>query len=161
MAQPIPFELPRDDPREALYERLKSAPYEHAEALLNVYDVLQELQDRGVLELAKGALGSSEKVLQILVNVVNTPDMVRGIRNLMILAKIADAFEPELLEGVEQAVRAGFAEARKPNPVGLWQLTKTLLSQESRRVLIATASIVQSVGKRLGMPAEDQRRNRD
>jgi uncharacterized protein YjgD (DUF1641 family) len=150
MAQPILLEIPRRDPREALSERLKSAPHEHAEALLNVYEILQELQDRGVLELAKGALGSSEEVLQILVNVANKPEMIRGIRNMMILVKIASSFEPELLEGVEQAVQEGLAEARKPKPMGLWQLIKKLLSQESRRVLVATATILQSVGKRLG-----------
>jgi uncharacterized protein YjgD (DUF1641 family) len=150
MAQPILLELPRHDPREGLYERLTSAPHEHAEALLNVYDILQELQDRRVLDLAKGALGSSEKVLQILVNVANTPEMIRGIRNIMILAKVANSFEEELLEGLEQAVQKGLAEARKPKPVGLWQLAKKLLSQESRRVLVATASILQSLGKSLG-----------
>src|ERR1700693_471879 len=89
------------------------APHEHAEALLNVYVILQELQDRGVLDLAKGALGSGEEVLQILVNVANTPEMVRGIRNMMILAKVANSFEPELLEALEQAVQESLAEARK------------------------------------------------
>jgi uncharacterized protein YjgD (DUF1641 family) len=149
MTQPVLLELPRHDPREALYERLKTAPQEHAEALLNVYEILQELQDRGVLEMAKGALGSSEKLLEILVNVANTPEMIRGIRNMMILAKIADSFEPELLEGLEQGVQKGLAEARNPKPIGLWQLAKQLLSEQSRRVLVLTASVVQSVGKRL------------
>jgi uncharacterized protein YjgD (DUF1641 family) len=149
MAQPILLELPRHDPREALYERLKSAPHDHAEALLNVYHILQELQDRGVLDLAKGALGSGEEVLQILVNVANTPEMIRGIRNLMILAKVVNSFEPELLEGLEQAVQEGLAEARKPKPVGLWQLVKKLLSPESRRVLVAIASTLQAVGTSL------------
>ena len=150
MAQPILLELPQHDPRETLYERLKRAPHEHAEALLNVCDILQELQDRGVLDLAKGALRSGEEVLQILVNVANTPEMIRGIRNMMILAKVANSFEPEILEAVEQAVQESLAEARKPKPVRLWQLMKKLLSQESRRVLIATASILQAVGKSLG-----------
>ena len=149
MAQPILLELPRHDPCEALHERLKAAPREHAEALLNVYDILQELQNRRVLELAKGALRSSEEVLQILVSVANTPEMIRGIRNLMVLAKVANSFEPEILEAVEQAVQESLAEARKPKPVGVWQLMKKLLSQESRRVLIATASILQAVGKSL------------
>jgi uncharacterized protein YjgD (DUF1641 family) len=150
MAQPILLQLPRPDPREALYDRLKTAPQEHAEALLNVYDILQELQDRKVLELAKGALGSSEKVLQILVDVANKPEMIRGIRNVMILVKVANCFEPELLEGLAQAVQEGLAEARDPKPIGLWQLTKKLLSQQSRRVLVFAASVVQSVGKCLG-----------
>jgi uncharacterized protein YjgD (DUF1641 family) len=149
MAQPILLELPQHDPCEALQERLKTAPREHAEALLNVYDILQELQNRRVLELAKGALRSSEEVLQILVSVANTPEMIRGIRNLMVLAKVANSFEPEILEAVEQAVQESLAEARKPKPVGLWQLAKKLLSQESRRVLIATATMLQAVGKSL------------
>jgi uncharacterized protein YjgD (DUF1641 family) len=149
MAQPISFELPRHDPREDLYERLKSAPHEHAEALLNVCDILQELQDRGILELAKGMLGSSEQVLQILVNVANAPEMIRGTRNLMILAKIANSLEPEILEALEQGAQEGLAGARKPNPIGFWQTPKRMLGQESRRVLIATATILQAVGKSL------------
>ena len=150
MAQPILLELPRPDPREALYDRLKAALQEHCEALLNVYEILHELQDRGVLELAKGALGSSEEVLHILVNVANQPEMIRGIRNMMILAKIGNSFEPEILEGLEQAVQEGLAEARQPKPIGLWQLAKKLFSQQSRRVLVLTACVVQSVGKHLG-----------
>jgi uncharacterized protein YjgD (DUF1641 family) len=149
MAQPIPFELLRRDPRDALYERLKSAPHEHAEALLNVYDILQELQNRGILDLAKGALGSSEEVLQILVNVANKPEMIRGIRNMMILAKVANAFEPELLESFDQAVKEGLAEARNSKPIALWQLVQKLLSRETRRVLIATVSILEAVGRSL------------
>ena len=155
MAQPILLELPSRDPREALYNRLKNAPHEHAEALLNVYDILQELQDRGILELAKGALGSSEKVLGILVNVVNKPEMIRGLRNLIILANVADAVEPELLEVLQPAIQQGLAEARKTNPLGIWQLSKMLLSRQSRRVLVLAASILQSVGQRLS-PAESR-----
>jgi uncharacterized protein YjgD (DUF1641 family) len=156
MAQPILLELPPRDPREALYDRLKNAPREHAEALLNVYDILQELQDRGVLELAKGALGSSERVLEILVNVVNKPEMIRGMRNLIILANVADALEPELLESLQPAIKQALTEARKANAHGFWQIAKMLLSQQSRRVMILAASIMQSVGKCLS-PSQRQK----
>jgi uncharacterized protein YjgD (DUF1641 family) len=150
MAQPILIELPKPDPRDALYNRLKAAPHEHAEALLNVYEILQRLQEQGVLEMAKGALGSSEEVLQILVNVANKPEMIRGMRNAMILIKVADLFEPDLLESVEEGVREGLAESQKPRPFGLWQLVTKLLSKETRRVLVLAVTVLQSVGKRLG-----------
>ena len=107
------------------------------------------MQDQGVLELAKGALGSSEQVLQILVNVANRPEMIRGIRNAMILIKVADLFPPELLQSVEEGVKEGLVESQKPKPLGLWQLVKKLLSGETRRVLILTATILQSMGMRL------------
>jgi uncharacterized protein YjgD (DUF1641 family) len=150
MAEPILLKLPPRDPREALYRRLENAPHEHAEALLATYDLLQGLHDRGVLELFKGAIGSSEKLLQILVEAGNSPAVIRGIRNLTILAKIGDSIDPELLEALERAVPEGLAEAKKSKPLGIWQLLKKLCSRDTRRVLIATACILQSAGKSLG-----------
>jgi uncharacterized protein YjgD (DUF1641 family) len=132
-----------------LYQRLENAPKEHAEALLAACDILQGLHDRGILELAKGALGSGDKVLQILVDTANTPEVIRGIRNAMILAKIADAIDPSLLENLERAVPEGLAEAQKPKPLGLFQLLKKLLSHDTRRVLVAGACVLESLGKGL------------
>jgi uncharacterized protein YjgD (DUF1641 family) len=150
MAEPILLNLPPRDAREALYQRLENAPHEHAEALLATYSILQGLHDRGILELANGALGSSEKVLQILVDAANTPEVVRGIRNAMIIAKIADAIDPNLLQSLERAVPEALAEAQKPQPLGYWQLLKKLLSRDTRRVLVAGACVLESLGKNLG-----------
>jgi uncharacterized protein YjgD (DUF1641 family) len=150
MAEPIALKLPPRDPREALFRRLENAPHEHAEALLATCDILQGLHDRGLLELSKGALGSSDKVLQIIIDAVNTPKVVRGIRNLMILIETADEIGPDLLENLGRALPVALAEASKPKPLGLWQVLKKLSGQDSRRVLVATASIMQSLGKGLG-----------
>jgi len=150
MAEPILLKLPPRDPREVLFHKLENAPHEHAEALLAAYDVLQGLHDKGVLELAKGALGSSEKVLQILVDAGNTPEVIRGIRNLMILAKIADAIEPELLEGLERSIPAKLDEAKKTEPLGLFPLFKKLCSRDTRRALTAMTGVLEALGKSLG-----------
>ena len=73
MAQPIPLHLAPRDPREALSLRLQQAPLEHAEAVLAAYEVLQGLHDRGVLELMRGTLGGSEKILEQVVAVASGP----------------------------------------------------------------------------------------
>ena len=148
MANPIPLHLPPLDP-EHLHRSLEKGVREREDALLAACDILQGLHDRGVLELAKGALGSSEKVLQILVDTANSPEMIRGIRNLMILAKMLSSIDPELLEGVQLAVQEGLDEAQKAKPPGLGQLAKKLMSSDSRRVLAASASILESIGKSL------------
>jgi uncharacterized protein YjgD (DUF1641 family) len=147
MAEPIALKLAPRDPREALYHRLENAPHEHVEALLASYEVLQGLQDRGVLELLRGALGSSDKVLQILVDAVNTPEAIQGIRNFMILIRIAGTLEPELLEALAQAVPEGLAQAKMPEPFGLWQLLKKLSSRDTRRVMTAMTCVLESLGK--------------
>jgi hypothetical protein len=44
----------------------------------------------------------------------------------------------------------GLAEAVKPKPAGLFSVLRKLLSHDTRRVLIATAFILESLGKTLG-----------
>jgi uncharacterized protein YjgD (DUF1641 family) len=157
MAAPIPLKLQPRDPREPLYHRLEEAPREHVEALLTAYEVLQGLQDRGVLELLRGALGSSDKVLQILVDSANEPEVIRGIRNLMILARIADALEPELLEGLATAVPEGLEQAKKAEPLGFWELLKKVCSKDTRRALTAMTCLLESLGKSLAIPSGRRR----
>ena len=156
MAEPIALKIASRDPREALYHRLENAPLEHVEALLAAYEVLQGLHDRGVLEILRGALGSSDKVLQILVDTANTPETIRGIRNFMILTRIAGTLEPELLEALADAVPEGLAQAKTPEPIGLWKLLKTLSSQDTRRALTAMTCVLGSLGKGLGTGERDR-----
>jgi uncharacterized protein YjgD (DUF1641 family) len=104
MAQPIPLNLPARDPRAELQARLQNAPLDHAEALLAAYEVLQGLHDRGVFEVLRGALGSSDKVIEIIVEAAKTPESIRVIRNVMILAKILGTIEPELVEGFARSL---------------------------------------------------------
>jgi uncharacterized protein YjgD (DUF1641 family) len=135
MAKPIPLEVPPRDPRAELRARLESAPLEHAEALLAAYEVLQGLHDKGVLELARGAIGSGEKTLQMIVDAAKTPEAIRAMRNLVVLAKVAAAFDPEQLK------------AAHPEPLSLLQLLKKLNSKDSRRALTALTSALESAGK--------------
>lgn len=150
MAKPIPLELPQRDPREALYQRLQNAPVEHVEALLATYDVLQGLHDRGVLEMMRGALGSSDQVLQILVDAAKTPEAIRAVRNFVVMSKMAASLETDLLEDMAQAMRTDLSKAKAPEPLGLWQLFKKLRNKDTRRALTALTSVLESMGKSLG-----------
>lgn len=155
MAEPILLKLPPHDPREALFRRLENAPREHAEALLSVYDILQELQDKGVLELAKGALASGDKLLELAVEAGGTPEVIRGIRNLVILTKLFGSLEPKLLEHLAQAVPTALAEAKTEKPLGPLQLLRKLLNQDTRRILTIMTRVVESLGKDLGSGKAD------
>jgi uncharacterized protein YjgD (DUF1641 family) len=69
----------------------KRAPAEHAEALLAVYDILQGLHDRGVLDALKGVLSASDFVLETAVETAKTPEAIRRIRNLILLSNKLDS----------------------------------------------------------------------
>jgi uncharacterized protein YjgD (DUF1641 family) len=152
MAVPIRFQVPQYDPREELRARLDAAPVEHSEALLEAYEVLQGLHDRGILAALKGALGASDKVLESVTDIVKTPEGIRTIRNLLLLARLLGRIEPELLGGilgaVPEAVNKG--AAAQPNPPGLLSLAQKFSGKESRRGLAAAADILESIGRSLG-----------
>ena len=150
MAQPIRLEFAPRDARAELQTQLQNAPLQHAEALLSGYDVLQRLHDRGVLDLLRGGLGSSDKVLNILVDAAKTPEAIIATRNLLILSKVVFTLEPELLENVTQAVPDSLAKAKKQKPLTLWQMFKKMCSQDTRRALSAMLGLLESFGKSLG-----------
>ncbi len=153
MAQPIRLEFPPRDAREELHTRLQNAPLQHAEALLSGYDLLQRLHDRGVLDLVRGGLGSSDKVLSIVVDAAKTPEAINATRNLLILSKVMFTLEPDLLEDIAEAVPNSLAQARAKKPLSLWQLLKKTCSQDTRRTLSAMLGVVESFGKSLGSVA--------
>src|SRR5216684_3711348 len=137
MAQPIPLEIPPRNPRAELQSRLEHAPEEHAEAVLAAYEVLQELHNRGVLEIMRGALAASDEILEKVVDNVKTPEAIRAIRNLLFWRQILGSIEPEWFKGIFQAVPEGIAQAtaERDKPVSLLGLLRRLASKDSLRAL--------------------------
>jgi uncharacterized protein YjgD (DUF1641 family) len=151
MAQPISTEAPKRDPRADLLNRLEQAPAEHAEALLAMYDVLQGLHDRGALDLARGALGSGDEVLDILVTAVRSPQSIRGIRNLLLLVNMLGEIEPRVLRSFTQAVPTALHKAAEdPDKPGLWRLIKDFLwNKDFRHGMAVVNTLLDTFGKSL------------
>ena len=157
MAQPIPIEFPDCNAREELIARLRNAPVKHAEAVLSAYEVLQGLHDRGVLDLLRGALGSSDRVIQIAVDAANSPTAIRGLRNVIILAQVLGTIEPKLLASAAESLPGSLAQAVEQKPLNLWQLLKRICNRDSRRVLSAMVRAMESLGKSLGSVATTEK----
>jgi uncharacterized protein YjgD (DUF1641 family) len=151
MAQPIPLEIPPRNPRAELQSRLERAPIEHAEAVLAAYEVLQELHDRGVLEIVRGALAASDELLEKVVDNARTPEAIRAIRNLLFWRHILGSIEPEWFKGIFQAVPEGIAQAtaERKQPVSFFGLLRRLMSKDSLRGLAAAVDFLQAFGRHL------------
>ena len=152
MAQPIELETPVRDSRATLQARLENAPLEHADALLAAYDVLEGLHEHGVLDVARGLLGSSDKVLEIAVDAARSPESTRGIRNLVLLIHMLGAIDPAALKAITQTVPEVLQSVvQHPEPVGLWRLLKDFLwNRDFRRGLAAVNTLLSAIGRNLG-----------
>src|SRR5260370_33625019 len=98
MSQPIRLEFPPRDAGAELQTRLQNAPLQYAEALLSGDDLLQRLHDRGVLDLLRGGLGSSDNVISIAVEAATTPDANISNLNRLYLSIVVCKPLPESLD---------------------------------------------------------------
>ena len=151
MAQPIQLAVPVRDPLIALQTRLRDAPAEHAEALLAAYDVLQGLHESGALDLMRGALGSRDKVLDVVVGAAGSATSIRALRNLLLLTNMLGAIEPDVLDTFTQAApKALNMMVRQPERPGLWTLIKDFLwNQDFRHGMAAINTMIEVFGRSL------------
>jgi uncharacterized protein YjgD (DUF1641 family) len=151
MARPISLELPPRDPREELRKRLEEAPAEHAEALLESYELLQQLHDHGVFQLLRGALGASDKLVEAAVDATKSDESVRAIRNAIILGKMLGSINPEVLQCFAAATTETLGCYQKPiiEPPGLFALLNQFRHKELRRSMALINRFLETLGNQI------------
>jgi uncharacterized protein YjgD (DUF1641 family) len=119
--------------------------------LLAAYDVLQRLHDRGILDTLRGALASSDFILETAVETAKTPESIRTVRNLILLSKLLGSIEPELLNRIAGAIPEGLGKilSDKTEAPSLLSLLRKFNSPDCRRGMALTAGLLESLGKGL------------
>jgi len=162
MAQPIAFEVPPYDPRETLRKRLEAAPAEHAEALLESYELLQQLHETGTLRVLTGALAAGNQILETAVDAARSAEAVRATRNAILLGKMLASINPEILEDIVAAVSETLGSYKKPviEPPGMFALLRDFRRKELRRSVALINRFLENLGNQIKRQAEsDQRSN--
>lgn len=152
MAKPIEL-MPKfnaaQGAREELKRRVDAAPIEHAEAVLDAYELLQQLHDSGTLDVLRGLLGAGDQVVRHAVGIAIKPESVHLLRNLLVLSNLLSGIDPGKLEAALGGVPAAFAQQPAENPPSLFAIFRRLSTVESRRALNAAATVLESFGKGL------------
>lgn len=151
MAQPISLEIPARDPRKELVTRLENAPAEHAEALLDAYELLQELHDHRVLEVLRGALDASDKLAESATRAAEAPQSVAALRNLIIITKTLGSMNPDLVQCIATATSQTLGSERKPviEPPSLFSLLGQFRRKELRRSIALINRFLETLGNQL------------
>ena len=151
MARPIPLDLPARDPREELRKRLEQAPVQHAEALLDSYELLQQLHEHGVFELLRGALSASDNLIETAVDAAKSDESIRALRNAMILGKTLGSINPDVLQCVASAASQTLGCYDKPviEPPGLFSLLSQFRHKELRRSIALINRFLEMLGEQI------------
>jgi uncharacterized protein YjgD (DUF1641 family) len=150
MARAIGLEVMPRDPREELRRKLEQAPEEHAEAILESYEVLQLLHDSGVLRLLRGGLGAGDRLLDTAVDAANSAEGIRAMRNAIILGKMLGSIDPDLLQGFVNATTETLScQKSTTEPPGLFTLLAGFRQPESRRSMALINKFLRVLGAEL------------
>lgn len=155
MARPIALDLAPRDARLELRRRLDEAPVEYAEALLDSYELLQQLHDHGVFDLVRGLLGASDKLVESAAGAAKAEDSVRAIRNAIILGKVLGQINPDVLQCVANAAGETLGCYEKPviEPPGLFSLLSQFRHQELRRSIALINRFLETLGQQIKLRA--------
>jgi uncharacterized protein YjgD (DUF1641 family) len=150
MARPIPLELPPGDEHAERTAQLDAARLKHADAVLAAYEVLQGLHDQGILELLRGALGARDSIVELAASTASTPESVRALRNLILLARALGTIDPAVIDNLTRAVPAALArDAKNAEPPGFLRLFRMFLGRDFRRWLAAMTAFMVAFGRNL------------
>lgn len=127
--------------RTDLIRRVEQAPVEHAEAVLAVYDLLQRLHEKGIIDLLNGLLAAGDTVVERVVDLVSSREMVTALRMSLMYSNLLNSINPDELHAV-------ISNASKDTP-SLFAIGKQAASKDARRGMAAAVSLLELLGKAL------------
>ena len=149
MARPIGLEIAPNDPREELRKRLEAAPTAHAEALLEGYELLQDLHNAGILRTLRGAVSAGDKLVETAVDAAKSEEAIRAMRNALILGKMLGSINPDVLQSIADATSATLASQQPATPPGLFSLLSQFRRPDLRRSISFLNRFLESLGNNL------------
>jgi uncharacterized protein YjgD (DUF1641 family) len=136
------------DSRDDLIRRVEHAPIEHAEAILSAYELLQQLHEKGMLELFSGLLSAGETVVNHVVGVISSNEMVTALRIGLIFTNLLSSIDPDKLSAV--VTQAG------KEPPSLLSIGKQATSKEARRGMAVAMGLLNVLGAALEKPKREK-----
>src|ERR1700730_5661715 len=127
--------------REDLIRKVEQAPVAHAEAVLAAYDLLQRLHEKGLIDLLSGLLSAGDTVVERLVDVISSREMVTALRIALIFSNLLSSIEPDKLHAV-------ISNAGKDAP-SLLAIGKQATSKDARRGMAAAVGLMTAFGEAL------------
>ena len=129
------------DARIDLIKKLESAPLEHAEAILQAYELLQQLHEKGFLELLTGVLTGGEAVLNHVVGLISSPTAITATRLALMMVNLLGSIDPDKISA---AMAAGSKE-----PPSLLAMGKQATSKEARHAMAVGLGLLTVFGEAL------------
>jgi uncharacterized protein YjgD (DUF1641 family) len=150
MAIPI-RSIPSSKPSsEEVLAKLDAAEVQHAEAILDAYELLQALHERGVIDKLRGVVGAGDTIITKLALAANAEETTALFRNVVSLSRILSTVDPDFLRRLSEELTA-YSHNRQ-RKIGVWTAARMLFGNEGRRAIVGASAFVRAFGRALARP---------
>jgi uncharacterized protein YjgD (DUF1641 family) len=157
MAVPIKaiqkHELTEEEQQQQKLEDLKALLANNEEALSQIFNIVGELNDIGMLEVANSMLKAKEPIAKIVLGQVTREPVTNLINNMMGVAGALTELDPELTKKLVSSVLIGMDEGNKNlqsnKKIGILDLMKVLKDPDINRAIGFGLHFLKGMGKGL------------
>ncbi|WP_347548742.1 DUF1641 domain-containing protein [Pseudalkalibacillus hwajinpoensis] len=145
------IELSAEEQRANDLREIEDALIENKDALLQALNVVGGMKERGVLSLLSGLFGEGDRVLKVIVDLLNVPENTTALKNLMLLFGVAGKINVEELEPLLLKVNKGIENVSKHSEdaqkTGYLDLLRLLKDPEVNRSLTILITFLKGMGQ--------------
>ncbi|WP_158737858.1 DUF1641 domain-containing protein [Alteribacillus sp. YIM 98480] len=124
------------------------------ESIQTTLEIVEELQQAGMLDMAKGLLRMREKIGSISIDKINQPSMHHLIKNGFHAIEFIGRVEPEELEKMMNGVIHGMErmakETEKDEETSMWKMFKTMRDPHVMTALSYLTAFLNGMGEEMG-----------
>ncbi|TKD70950.1 DUF1641 domain-containing protein [Pseudalkalibacillus hwajinpoensis] len=145
------IEVSEEEKRANDLREIEDALIDNKDALLETLNVVGGMKERGILSLLNGLFGEGDRVLKVLVELLNVPENTAALKNLMLLVGAAGKINVQDLEPLLLKVNAGIENVAEhgedAKKTGYLDLLRTLKDPEVNRSLTLLITFLKGMGK--------------
>ncbi len=151
MAQPTKIirrsEVDVNELREQELHELEEQLLMHKDTLLNLFRLLEQLDDHEVFNALNAALAKSDPILTRVLKALNETELDKAIRNLLLISQGLGKFKLDELEPMTLKINKGFERSTKQHQtMGIFSLMKVLVSPTFIKGALFLTTFVQGFG---------------
>ncbi|MCG1010546.1 DUF1641 domain-containing protein [Salinicoccus sp. ID82-1] len=90
---------------------LETLLVDHKETLKDIFDIVEKMREREILNMVNSSLGQSDKIITRIVTALDASDTPKSVKNAMLLFQLLGNIDMEQLEPIALKINSGIARA--------------------------------------------------
>ena len=145
------LEVSEEDQRQLDLREVEDALLRNKSAVLESFQVVQHMQDQGILSLLNGLLGQGDQVLKILMHKSDTPETANTLKNMLLMVGVLGTINVSQLEPMLLKLNSGIARVadfkEHNEEMGYFDIFRSLKDPEVNRAITLIFEFLKGMGE--------------